>query len=416
MKGKFLLYFIFTILFSCKHNDFRFKTNTLESPKMEEIEEIKEKVIGKDGTSRDFVEGLGEPPAPECASLEPEVRPVSIPDTNEQVIPKAIPVLEDENYPYGTPIEGAIKIFASKYQTCDILTNIAGSDNFKGRVPGVLDSWKEKRPQTYPESQPPGMCKDSTELGTRQACRVLRNPCTKVASSPLEYSQGWRQASVVNGEIKVLQAASDCSSFISASMLSVGLKMNKSSSINNYATTTAQIEQDLESGKSCFNRIEVNNLNDLIRPGDVINDSGNGHVVMIDSVGLDPFGVEKIIKKVDSKQISKQQALANCERIDLGDMNLSIIHSTRNAKSGSGIMKEMASVVSSGAAKRTLIGHAREVCERFVSSHPTPVKVKSKNGVCATCSVLRHKGKSDPACMFDKKYKVEGEGCINGCI
>lgn len=403
------------ISFSCKHTDFRSTTNDPDVPTVKEIEEIKEKIIGEDGTTNDFVESLGVSPAPECTSLEPKPTPTK--DADEDPAPKAIPVyLEAENYPFGTPIDGAKRVFASKYQTCDILTNVSGSGDFKGRVPGVLQIWKNEVPKAYPESEPPGMCVDSTELGTRAACRVLRKSCSKENSTPLEYSQGWRQAPVVNGEIKVHQAATDCSSFISTAMLSVGLKMNKSSSVGNYTTTTAGIENDLEKGNSCFNRVDVHSLGDLIRSGDVINDSGNGHVVMVDNVGTDPFGVEKILKKIESKQISKQQAVASCERIDLGDMNLSIIHSTRNAKSGSGIMREMASVVTSGAAKRTLIGHAREVCERFVGSYPAPVDVKSKDGVCATCSVLRHKGKTDPACMFDKKYKVQGEGCINGCI
>ena len=61
-------------------------------------------------------------------------------------------------YPHGNPLNGALAIHASKYQTCRILDNINGTLSHDGSQPQVINKWRETTPKLYPESSP--QCKD----------------------------------------------------------------------------------------------------------------------------------------------------------------------------------------------------------------------------------------------------------------
>lgn len=324
--------------------------------------------------------------------------------------------LPKSDYPHGTPLEGALRILASKYQTCQILDNVAGSSTFYGKSPKVLLNWMYKKPPLYPLPKELG-CIDSTKLKEKVTCRHLsEDNCEAVKTTPLDYVQGWRINQIKDGIMMVHEAASDCSSFVSSAMMASGLKMNFSSNKSDFTETTRTIAGDYKNGSSCFERQKTQDIKNLISSGEILNDSSGGHVVMIDKLGPDPLGVEAIYDKVVAKTLTKKEALKQCETLGLSAMHLGIIHSTSNKTSGQGIMRESANVISSGVAKKILIGYARGACAHFVSNYPAQKEFDSAEGICETCTILKHKGLREPACVLEKRPAIQGEGCINECL
>jgi len=356
-------------------------------------------------------------PKAECSAYEPDSSSVSFfSDRSRQNLQQEPLIKNDPSvYPFGSPLEGALRVLASKYQTCKILDNIGGTPQFLARSPDVLTNWMSFRPPLYPSDKK--NCSDSTKLRKKMACPVLRHDyCEEVKTGPLDYSQGWRQAQIKNNTMMVQEAASDCSSFISSAMMASGLKMTVNSTKQDYSATTASINEDYHSKKSCFERRKVSDIRNLISPGDILNDSGGGHVVMIDYVGHDdPLGVEVIYDKLALGKLTKYQALAQCEQIELANMKIGIIHSS-GSSSGNGIMRERANVIESGVVTKILVGHARGACAHFVSNYPAQGYYDSADGLCETCTILKHKGKKEPACVLDQRPKIQGEECIEDCI
>ena len=327
----------------------------------------------------------------------------------------SFPIKNDPNeYPFGNPLEGALRILASKYQTCQILDNVGGTPQFTSQSPEVLEEWIHGNPPTYPLNQP--SCTDSTKLKKKITCQTLENgPCQETSISPLQYSQGWRYSNIKNNTMMVQESASDCSSFVSSAMMAVGLKMSTSSTKSDYTATTASINEEFRSSKSCFERKKSRDPKNLISSGDILNDSKGGHVVMIDYVGNDPFGAEAILYELATDRINKQVALQKCQSIELSRMNIGIIHSSYGV-AGNGIIRERANVISSDTAENILVSYARGACASFVDNYPLQKEYNSADSMCSTCAVLHHKGKKNPDCVFEEKPKIQGEECINECL
>jgi hypothetical protein len=322
---------------------------------------------------------------------------------NDADIVRSEKIPENSNYPFGSPLEGALKVHAAKYGTCNILDNIGGTEGFVGKSPEIL---------TVLKGQDPNSC--NSPIKTKQACRVLYSDCGE--KSFLQYAQGWRETKMTDNVLMVKESASDCSSFVSTALMASGLKMSINDGPNDFIKTTASISDGIKNGQSCFATPSISNLNETILPGDVLNDSGNGHVVMIDHVGADPLGVLKILEEVKNG-LPTNAALAKCSKLNLEMMDIGIIHSSTSA-TGSGIIRERGTKIASSAARKILEGHARGVCQSFVKSYPSNANYDSNNkeAICSTCTVLRHKGKQDSRCVMKEKPKVQEEECINECL
>lgn len=371
--------------------------------------------LANEQDQQDFVEGALFNGLAETINKMTDPLKCSENEPSQEVVSK--PIEPDQNYPFGSPLEGALRILTSKYQTCKILTNIGGSESFEGKTPAILEVWKRKN--EYPNSKPNPACKDSTTLSNKLATRNIYKSKAKVLTSPLEYSQGWRGPEIRGNNLLVHESATDCSSFVSGALMAVGLKMSKNSTQNNFLSTTATIESDIESGKSCFEKIEYSGVDDVIRSGDVLNDSRGGHVVMVDRLGEDPLGIKKVLSPLKTEGVAldsaKKEAAEKCKMISLKDMDLTIVHST-TSKTGNGIVRETANAIQSGSAVGILVNHARYSCLRLLNVYPQQASFNSSKGVCPTCSILRHKGTKDPLCVLKEKPKVQGEECINECL
>lgn len=389
------------------------------------MEELNARVVGT--TPPSFENLVNDPlsgPKAECVAQEPSYYG-HLYDTYDEPVAPALPAQEPPKailvqktiypeYPFGSPHEGALRVLASKYQTCKILDNVAGTPEFYVGAPEILSEWKKITPPYYPSEGP--SCIDSTTLPTKPACQLsVKEGCEKLPTTPLHYAQGWRQTPMKKNTLMVHEAASDCSSFISTAFMASGLKMSPSDTKQNFTSTTSSINSEYKQGTSCFERKKTNDIKKLLEVGSIVNDSSGGHVIMIDYVGADPLGVEAIQAAVAANQISKQDALLRCSQLTFAQMNFGIIHSSVGI-GGVGIIRERANAITSGTITAVLTNYARSACTHFITTYPNLSEYDSASGICDTCTILKHKGNKKPGCILEERPKVQGEECINKCL
>lgn len=94
---------------------------------------------------------------------------------------------------------------------------------------------------------------------------------------------------------KPFASGTDCSQAVVQSMKAAGLLMMPKTAVPRLST--GSIRDFLDTGRSCFKHVDM--LDDF-RPGDVFNHSATptGHVVMINTVAKDPFGINELIAQV----------------------------------------------------------------------------------------------------------------------
>lgn len=340
------------------------------------------------------------------------------PTTQETNTPAVAP--PPSEYPFGDPHSGALKVFASKFQTCKILDNILGEPNFTAISPGVLDVWANTNvvPRLYPEENP--SCVDATKFKKKMICEIDGGKKILPLSS-LNYSQCDRDPKIQDNTLMVLETSSDCSSFIATAFMAVGLKMSTEEVMGvGELASTYNITEDQDNGKGCFDKPKITDPRHLIEVGSIMNMSKN-HVFMIDQVGPDPLGVEAVLADLEAKTITKAEAITRCQSLNLKQMNIGIIHSARKSqgedKKGNGIVRETAKTITSETATSMIQGHARGACTHFVKAYPEIPAYDSSKGLCKEgCGLLKHKGNKDPRCVFSAPPKIQGEECVNGCL
>lgn len=332
---------------------------------------------------------------------------------------------EIDIYPHGNPLNGALAIHASKYQTCRILDNIDGSISYNGRQPEVIDKWRSTSPKLYPDDSL--HCSDLKSLKSEGALRIIGKASSYTNCTAVSYCQSRRNPTIKNNTINVLESSSDCSSFISSSFRAVGLKMfpNYSDSKGHLPTTT-EIESNFKNGRSCF-EAPNSDLNNLIKSGDIIN-LGSGHVVMIDKVGSDPFRINEILEQVKAGTLSTEDAISACKKLNTRRFNFGIIHSSyknryKHRDANDGIRRESASNISSGMAKGFLNLYGIHACLHFIKQYPlsdNPYDINNDpelvNIYKLRTTIQRHKGTKDPNCVYPTKPKVQGEECVQDCL
>jgi len=299
-----------------------------------------------------------------------------------------------DKYPYLTPAQGAWKIMATKYQTCDILKNEPDG--------------KTQPPQSTYMDQLAADGKYPVE-----GCTDQRN------ADHLPYKLG--PDFQTNHQSVDVYRNVDCSGFISGAFFASGLKMTMESTPQNYRRTTSTIVSDYKSGKSCFEKPK-NSIDDLLKEGDMFNmkrkkklgQSASGHVVMIDRVGDDPLGVKKVVSSFQNKQSSKEEALKKCSALNKSDMDFGVIHSSTARVSGSGVIKTNFSAYNSDTATQ-LVLKARKACKHFIEKPGEGYLDPTPSGTGG--NLLRHKGAVEPKCIFppNQYAYLPASSCLNGC-
>lgn len=186
----------------------------------------------------------------------------------------------------------------------------------------------------------------------------------------------------------------DCSGFIYSALATSGLriapgKSMKASGVNGISSTMYVEPQ--KNGLSCMAKITVTPKTDL-KAGDIV--AVPGHVLMIDSVGSDPFGLNGI------------KTAEACKAVEAKNFDFVVIQSSPS-KNATGINRYQAKdyLYESDKMRNTLEKYAYYACL---------AKVNSKNYTpsLGTGSVIRHSLSS--SCM-GTRIKLTQESCIQSC-
>lgn len=302
------------------------------------------------------------------------------------------------------PVYGIRFTFATAYQTCQALdepvmsgsTSEIDSDAIKVTGPHS-DGIGSKRIITNVTSllRSHPYYKNVNNYGSR---------CLKGSSYPMIYDYGGKpyamtgSSSPLNlfknagGGTSVLGV--DCSGFIYTGLATAGLRLSpnknmKASGVNGISSRMYLEPQ--KNGMGCLAKITLTPKSDLTA-GDII--AVPGHVLMVDSVGSDPFGIHGV-KSAD-----------DCSKLAARNFNFIVIQSSPS-KNAVGMNRYQARdyLYETDKVRAGLEKYAYYACLAKINN-------KSYTPSLGTLSVIRHK--MTPTCL-GTRIKLTQESCVEGC-
>lgn len=255
-----------------------------------------------------------------------------------------------------------------------------------------------------------GVCSNSAARETRSLSSLWRSNGRSCGSSAKpHYSQRAPRMTYRRGVLDPApNGTNDCSAFVSSIIYSSGLRVTPKQS-NFVAFTTANMISWGEGG-DCF-KVGRFTENSSVVPGDVIvaRRHGVGHVVMVDRVGEDPFGLRKIASVNDCKR-----------EPNFRDWDFTLTEST--AKRASGIKigpsiwdaKKSFSYSARGGnnhSARVFVDLWRSACE---AKFGKPRALKFQNGTYKS-RLIRHAGNSVVGCTNPNPPELKNQDCVKSC-
>ncbi len=232
------------------------------------------------------------------------------------------------------------------------------------------------------------------------AGNVTNSSCFDVSSNPLIYDYGG-EPSVSNNALNFFKDAGsgtsvlgmDCSALVSAAAAAGGLRYKVG--VDNKAIFIRQSSEKFinaaASGFTCYKNITVS-PNESIKAGDIA--SVRGHVVMIDRVGSDPFGLKKL------------SDISQCSNLDVKNFDFVVAQSSPS-KNGIGINKFVAKdyLPESDKMKALFVGIGASACKAYFNkTSSTPNN--------SEWGIIRHKGTTE--CLAPK-IQMAGQACVSQC-
>jgi hypothetical protein len=227
------------------------------------------------------------------------------------------------------------------------------------------------------------------------------NTCYNVRGNPLIYDFGgkpkWSSNTIDffnNSGSGTSVLGVDCSGFVASVLSAIGARYapgsdNKPVYVNQKSDKFIDAKS---SGFKCFDNISLNSK-DSIKPGDIA--AIKGHVVIVDSIGADPFGLKRI------------SSSSKCNQVSLEFFDFVIAQSSPS-KNGIGINKFKAShyLKDSPEMAALFLDMAKASCQAvFTLKTITPKFVDY--------GIIRHKGTKD--CMAPK-VALAKQACVSACI
>lgn len=303
------------------------------------------------------------------------------------------------------PVFGAWKTMATAYQSCDAVSHAALGPLSEPDVEGI----SVKGTPTASGGKWRYVSDLARFLKSQPFLKSYREPdpsCFDVEKRPLIYDFGGKpvSTSAADSAMDMFTESSmgatdqlgiDCSGFVTASYLTAGLKMSTTAAHRavQSGAIPARYYMNLESSKlTCFAYAKMVDARG-IRPGDVL--ASSGHVVMIDRVGDDPFGLVRLTSK-------SQCTAAN---ISPSRYDFTIIHSSA-VMGGIGISRMKGKeYFSDGSEMSTAIrAYALAACKAKFGEVTTPKP--------STATIVRHSGR--PECL-DKSIELKRSACLKSC-
>jgi hypothetical protein len=230
------------------------------------------------------------------------------------------------------------------------------------------------------------------------------NGCLKGSSYPMIYDYGGKPYATTSssstldffkdsgGGTKVL--GTDCSGFVYSGLATAGLRLSpgktmKASGVNGISSTR-YVEPE-KNGMSCLAKITVTPTTSL-QAGDIV--AVPGHVLMIDSAGSDPFGINGV------------KSAEACAKLEPKNFDFVIIQSSPS-KNAVGMNRYQAKdyLYESDKMREGLVKYAYYACLARLNNQSYTPRL-------GTLSVIRHKLTS--TCM-GTRIKLAQESCIQSC-
>jgi hypothetical protein len=305
---------------------------------------------------------------------------------------------------------GALKTMAVMYQSCDAIRK--DPYEFRATIDDELSFVRANngghsyRIRSIPSKNQSQVIRDHYYLDKNgpdnRQCRDMR------PTPPIYTYGGWPKVSKNN--IDILQThrpggvpytGLDCSSFINTSLSAAGLAVKPYGTVASNALTSTDYAR-LSDRNSCFASPRFSG-NDTIKSGDIL--AWSGHVIMIDKVGNDPFGLEKMRAR-GVKLRSARDCDYNMPRNVSAFLNFDLIQSA-----GLGSLAIMRNHASQYLTKQGLglkvYDMAVAACKANVGSPAVPDR--------DAATLIRHKGSSQTGCTLPKKATLTGEQCVAQC-
>lgn len=323
---------------------------------------------------------------------------------NSQSTTEASTVVENSNNSAAVAGAGGVglgikRVFSTAYQSCRVL-DLPAMDRNTASVVGI-----QRLTQKHPDGV--GAKRVISDLPSVQKTHYYirglasESSCRAVRESPLIYDYGGEPAIKSNTLDFFTNAGTgtnvlgvDCSAFVSSAIAVSGLRYKPGLANKPIYTrqSSSQFIDAKKSGFSCFDNITVT-ANKSVAVGDIV--AVNGHVVAIDSVGVDPFGL-KLIKSE-----------AGCSALDYKNFDIVVAQSSPS-KNGIGLNKFQIRDYLSETPKMTaaFVGLAKQAClAKFQNKTIKPVD--------ANWGFIRHKGTAE--CVAPRVGLI-GEACTQSCF
>lgn len=305
---------------------------------------------------------------------------------------------------------GALKTMAVMYQSCDAIkkdpyTYIATIDDDLS-YQSARNGSHPYRIRTIPRSSEQRVIRDHYYLDKNGP---LNNRCMDMRPTPPIYTYGgWPKVNKNNINMFSVHnpggmpyTGLDCSSFINTALSAAGLAVKPYGTLASNALTSTDYAR-LSDRNSCFASPKFSGSN-TIKSGDIL--AWSGHVIMIDKVGTDPFGLEKIRSR-GVKLRNARDCDNNMPRNVSTFLNFDLIQSA-----GLGSLAVMRNHASQYISKQ---GLGLKIYDMAVAACKASVGVPAIPDRDAA-TLIRHKGSSQAGCNLPKKATLTGEQCVAQC-
>lgn len=292
--------------------------------------------------------------------------------------------------------KGLNMVFATAYQSCRVL-DLPPMDASTPNVVGI------SRVGTHEDGIGGKRLVTDTKAveNSHYYMRGIASESSCVKTTPLIYDYGGKVSSSGNTLSFFKNAGSgtaalgvDCSGYVAASIAVSGLRYKPGLVTKPiYANQSASKYIDsAKSGFSCFENVTLTPAVS-IKEGDIVGVSG--HVVAVDKIGADPFGL-KNVNSVD-----------DCANLNYRNFDIVIAQSSPS-KNGIGMNKyEVRDYINeSGKMKTAFVEMGKQAClAKFQNKNIKPAS--------SAWGFVRHKGTAD--CVAERAV-LEGESCTRACL
>lgn len=310
------------------------------------------------------------------------------------------PIIDVPSYDMNLMVTGMNNAISTAYQSCAAL-DLPPIDASTSDVAGIT-----RLSETHPDGI--GAKRVISNLSQVQQTHPYiklagddnSNSCFNVVSNPLIYDYGGQPAIsnntinfFVNSGSGTSALGIDCSALVSSAAAAGGLRYKPG--LENKAIYIRQNSSKFinasASNFTCYQNITLTKES-WIKPGDIA--AVTGHVLMIDKVGDDPFGIYQM------------NSISECNSIDYRNFDF-IVAQSSPSKNGIGINKYIAKdyLKESSKMQTLFVTMAKSACQAYFKN----TSIKPLN---SEWGIIRHKG--TPECLAPK-IEMAKQSCVSQC-